>query len=101
MNVSAATQESVDKLVDDLRTVVHDAQDLLKAGAGDLTEKGKEARARLEEALQRARETCEQYEGRASQAARAATETIRDHPLPSMGVAFGIGVLIGVLINRR
>lgn len=102
---SNVTREAVDKLVSDLRSVVRDGQEVLKAGAGDLSDKGREARSRLEEALQRARQTCEHFEARAGDAARdaarAAEETIRDHPLTSLGFAFGIGVLLGALINNR
>lgn len=101
MTASEITRDAVDKLVADLRTVVRDGQEVLKAGAGDLTEKGKEARARLEEAIQRARQTCEQFESKAGDAARAAEETIRDHPFTSLGFAFGVGVLLGVLITNR
>jgi ElaB/YqjD/DUF883 family membrane-anchored ribosome-binding protein len=101
MTPSAITREAVDKLVNDLRAVVRDGQEVLKAGAGDLSEKGKEARARLDEALQRARLTCEQFESRAGDAARAAETAIRDNPLTSVGIAFGVGVLLGVLLNNR
>ena len=101
MTASTMTREAADRLLADLRAVVRDGQDLLKAGVGDLSDKGKEARARLEEALQRARETCEQAETKAGEAARAAENVVRDHPLASVGVAFGIGVLLGALINRR
>lgn len=101
MTPSTVTREAVDKLLADLRSVVRDGQEVLKAGAGDLSETGKEARARLDEALQRARQTCEQFESRAGDAARAAEGTIRDHPFTSVGVAFGVGVLLGVLINSR
>jgi ElaB/YqjD/DUF883 family membrane-anchored ribosome-binding protein len=98
---STITREAVDRLVADLRSVVRDGQELLRASAGDLTDKGKEARARLDEALQRARVTCEEFEGKAVDAARAAESAIRDHPITSVGAAFGIGVLLGVLINSR
>ena len=101
MTASTMTREAADRLLADLRAVVRDGQDLLKAGAGDLSDKGKEARARLEEALLRARESCEQAETKAGEAARAAENVVRDHPLASVGVAFGIGVLLGALINRR
>lgn|SRR5690606_9008762 len=101
MTPSAITREAVDKLVNDLRAVVRDGQEVLKASAGDLSDKGKEARARLDEALQRARLTCEQFEARAGDAARAAEMAIRDNPLTSVGVAFGVGVLLGVLLNNR
>lgn len=98
---SNITREAVDKLLADLRAVVSDGQEVLKAGAGDLSEKGREARVRLEEALQRAKVTCDNFEVRATDAARAAESTIRDHPLTSVGAAFGVGVLLGVLINNR
>lgn len=101
MTPSTITRDAAERLATDLRTVVRDAQELLKAGAGDLNEKSREARVRLEEALQHARVTCEQFESKATDAARAAGDSIRDHPFTSVGVAFGIGVLLGVLINRR
>ncbi len=101
MTASTMTREAVDKLVADLRAVIQDGQEVLKAGAGDLSEKGREARGRLEEALRRAKSNCEDYESRAWDAARAAESTIRDHPLTSVGAAFGVGVLLGVLINSR
>jgi len=101
MTISPVTQNHVDKLLADLRAVVHDGQEVLKSGAADMSEKGKEARARLEEALQRGRQTCEEYEAKAGDTARAAEQVIRDHPVTSVGLAFGVGVLMGVLINRR
>ena len=33
--------------------------------------------------------------------ARATDRAIREHPYESIGIAFGVGVLIGVLINRK
>ena len=101
MTASTMTREAADRLLADLRAVVRDGQDLLKAGVGDLSDKGKEARVRLEEALQRARVTCEQAEAKAGEAAKAAENIVRDHPLASVGVAFGVGILLGALINRR
>lgn len=91
--------------MEDLRTVIRDGQEVLRAGADDLSEKGKEARARLEDALRRAKSTCEstceQFEGRAGDAAREVESAIREHPLTSIGAAFGVGVLLGVLLNNR
>lgn len=87
--------------MEDLRTVIRDGQEVLRAGADDLNEKGKEARARLEDALRRAKSTCEQFEGRAGDAAREVESAIREHPLTSVGAAFGVGVLLGVLLNNR
>ena len=33
--------------------------------------------------------------------ARAADRVIRDHPYQTVGIAFGVGLLVGVLVNRK
>ena len=85
--------------------MARDSQDLLKATASDVSEKGKELRARLASALERAAATCaelqEQTVATTKAAAKQADIVIRDHPYESIGVAFGVGVLIGVLITRK
>ena len=90
-----------DKLISDLKTVAHDAEELLKATAGDLGEKTKEARERLEAALGRAKETYRVVQDKAYAGARATDECIRANPYPAIGAAFGVGVLLGVLLRRR
>ena len=89
----------------DLKSLARDAEDLLKATAGDASEKAKEARERLGAALERAKSTCEdaQDQGIATvkAAAKKADTVIRDHPYETIGVAFGVGLLIGVLLRRR
>ena len=34
-------------------------------------------------------------------AAKAADEAVREHPYQAIGIAFGVGVLIGVLVARN
>jgi ElaB/YqjD/DUF883 family membrane-anchored ribosome-binding protein len=96
-----ATEISKERLITDLKAVVRDAEDLLKASAGDVSEKAREVRARLGVALERARETCAELEGKAIAGAKAADKVVRSHPYESMGVAFGVGLLIGVLVTRK
>jgi ElaB/YqjD/DUF883 family membrane-anchored ribosome-binding protein len=90
-----------DKLVQDLKTVVRDAEDLIKATAGELSEKTKEARQRLSGAVQSAQNTLTNIETRAREGARATDRLIRENPYPSLGIAFFGGLLLGALINRR
>lgn len=89
----------------DLETLTRDAEDLLKATAGDVSEKAKEARTRVSAALERAKATCthlqEQTLATAKAAAKKADVIIREHPYESIGVAFGLGLLIGVLVTRK
>jgi ElaB/YqjD/DUF883 family membrane-anchored ribosome-binding protein len=90
-----------DKLIQDLKNVVADAEDLMKATAGEVSEKAKEARERLAAALSSARTSCSRLEEQAVAGAKAADRTVREHPYESIGVAFGIGMIIGVLLGRK
>ena len=94
-------EASTDKLLRDLKAVVHDGEELLRAGAENLTEHGLAARERLAAALDAAKETKERLEQRAVESAKAADRLVREYPYQSVGIAFGVGLLIGVLINRR
>ena len=40
-------------------------------------------------------------EQKARERARAADKVVRDHPYQTIGIALGVGVLIGVLAGRR
>src|ERR1041385_3142515 len=96
-----STEIQTDRLVRDLKTVARDAEDLIKATAGDVGDKAKEAPAKLSAALESAKESLHALQEKAIAGARAADRTIREHPYQSIGVAFGVGILIGVLVNRR
>jgi ElaB/YqjD/DUF883 family membrane-anchored ribosome-binding protein len=89
------------KLMDDLKVLARDAEGLLKATAGEMGEKTREARERLKSAIESARKSCHNLEEKALDSARAADKVIREHPYESLGVAFGMGLLIGVLVARK
>jgi ElaB/YqjD/DUF883 family membrane-anchored ribosome-binding protein len=94
-------QETKAKLVDDLKLVAEDAEELMKATGGELTEKTREVRERLRMVLDDAKVTCAQLEEQAEAGFRVADQTIRENPYRSIGVAAGVGFLIGCLIKRR
>jgi len=93
------------KLVEDLKVVMHDAEVLLKATSAQTGEKLQEVRARAEESLRRAQARLSEFEDeaikRAREVADATKEYVRDNPLQSVGIAAGIGLLVGLLISRR
>jgi len=93
-------QEANQRLASDLKTVMRDAEELLKATAGEAGEKVKEVRGRLTTALESAKATCEQLQDKTAEAAKATDHIIREHPYESLGIAFGVGLLIGVLVGR-
>jgi len=98
---SAKADVTRERLKDDLRGLTQDAEALLKATADDVSEKVKEARSRLSDALERVKVSSQAWEQKAIDAAKATDRVIRDHPYESMGAAFGLGLLIGVLVARK
>jgi ElaB/YqjD/DUF883 family membrane-anchored ribosome-binding protein len=59
-----------------------------------------ELRARLEPAVEKAKVACERMEEKTVAAAKATDKAVREHPYQAIGIAFGVGVLIGVLAAR-
>ena len=94
-------EANMGKLVEDLRVLSHDAEAMLRETAGQTGEKVTELRDRLAASLESAKATYRRLEEKAVAGAKAADATIRDHPYESIGVAFGVGLLIGVLVGRR
>lgn len=94
-----------ERVLQDLRILARDAQDLLKATAGDMSDRSKEIRTRLGRTLERATATCKELQGQTVAVTRAAAKeadvVIRDHPYESIGAAFGLGLLIGFLVTRK
>jgi ElaB/YqjD/DUF883 family membrane-anchored ribosome-binding protein len=96
-----ATKVSADRLLTDLKRVVSDSEDLLHATADAVGDRAREARGRLSEALDAAKRTCQQLQDKTIEGAKAADELIRDHPYQSLGVVFGLGLLLGVVVARK
>ena len=94
-------EESTEKLLRDLKEVVRDGEELLRAGADELGERGAAAREKLTAAVEMAKETQRRLQERAVAGAKAADTYIRDNPYQSIGVAFGVGLLLGLYAARR
>jgi ElaB/YqjD/DUF883 family membrane-anchored ribosome-binding protein len=63
------------------------------------TEPG-DLRAKLEAATEKAKVLYQKLQDKTVAAAKATDETVREHPYQAIGIAFGLGVLIGVLAAR-
>ena len=94
-------QESKAKLVEDLKLVAEDTEELIAATGGELAEKTREIRNRLKVVLEDAKETCAQLEDQAVEGLRATDRAVRDNPYRSIGIALGAGLLIGFLLKRK
>jgi ElaB/YqjD/DUF883 family membrane-anchored ribosome-binding protein len=96
---------SKEKLVQDLRLVIADAEELLKATAATAGEKVSAARERIQDRIHSAKiklaEAEEALMLRTREAARATDVFVRDNPWYAVGIAAGAGLIIGMLIGRR
>lgn len=94
-----------DKLFSDLQTVIEDAEALLQATASQTGEKIDAIRTRARASLHQARGRLSELQTKtADQARHAAASTdeyVHKNPWQAVGIAAGIGLLLGVLINRR
>jgi ElaB/YqjD/DUF883 family membrane-anchored ribosome-binding protein len=93
-------ETGTDKVVSDLKRVVHDSQDLLHSSMEVAGDRARLMRQRLASALESAKETGRKLEEKAAAGAKATDKLIRENPYQSIGIAFGIGLLIGVLATR-
>ena len=95
----AGERVSMGDVLEDLRTVVRDAEALLRATDGQVGERVEEIRARVEETLDSARERLKEAgEGKAARmkAVARSTETyVRENPWTAILIAAGIGYLLG------
>ena len=94
-------EANMGKLIDDLRILSNDAEAILQATAGQTGDKMQEIRGRLAATLESAKASYRRLEEKTVAGAKAADKTIREHPYESIGPAFGVGLLVGVLVGRR
>jgi ElaB/YqjD/DUF883 family membrane-anchored ribosome-binding protein len=81
-------------VMDELRAVIENAEELLRATAGEAGPKVQEARARAEESLRNARQ-------RLLGAGAELDSQVRANPWAAVGVAAGIGLIVGILLSRK
>ena len=85
----------------DMGTLAEDARALMAATADVAGEKVGDARKRLAAALERAKEIAGNVRDKAVAGAKATDEAVREHPYQAIGIALGVGALIGFLVSRR
>ncbi len=94
--------QTPDALLNDLRTLVAEAEGLM---GGDITDQARDKlehlRERLSDAQERLTELYATAKEKVTEGARRTDETIRSHPYESLAIALGIGVLLGALLRRN
>ncbi len=103
--MTADSQASKEKLVSDLKVLVGTTEELLKATAGQAGEKIALVRDQLQASLAIYKDKLLDAEQvlreKTKEAARATDQYVHDHPWQAVGVAAGVGFLLGLLVSRR
>lgn len=93
------------KLLNDVREVIHDAEILVKESAGNLGERARDVQERLTARVSSLREYLGEREDRIADRAMGGMQEVdrivRDHPYQAVGVGVVFGVLLGALLSRR
>ena len=99
------TQSHKDKLVSDLKLVIADAEELLKLTAGQVGDRASEMRMRMQARMEQAKSDLVDLQDmavvRVRDAGRAADAYVQDNPWRAVGIAAGVGLVVGMLISRR
>jgi ElaB/YqjD/DUF883 family membrane-anchored ribosome-binding protein len=103
--MSMSNHATTQRLKDDLAAVLRDAELLMQASAEYGGEKTAAARARIRESLDAAKRRLHEAEQSAvrhgEEAVHATEDYTRKNPWQALGIAAGIGLVIGVLVARR
>ncbi|VVM05824.1 hypothetical protein MAMC_00811 [Methylacidimicrobium cyclopophantes] len=93
------------KLLNDVREVIHDAEILVKESAGNLGEKARDVQERLTARISSLREYLgereDQFADRTRGGVQEVDRIVRDHPYQAVGVGVVFGMLLGALFSRR
>lgn len=99
------TAVNKDKLMDDLRVVISDAEEILRITADQAGEGASDLRIRVQAKLNQAKDDLVRLQEAAvahvKAAGHATDEFVHDNPWKAIGIAGGIGLVVGLLIGRR
>ena len=102
MDVEASSKE---RLVGDLKNLVADAEELLKATASQAGDKIGVARQKVEQSLIEGKKALADAEkslvAKSKEAAEIADDYVRENPWSAVGIAAGIGLVLGLLIRVK
>ncbi|HEX2861933.1 MAG TPA: DUF883 family protein [Lacunisphaera sp.] len=85
---------------EDLKALLHEAEQALSSTAGEAGDKFDELRDRLRAALDNGRHSFERLREEATARAKQADQLVRENPYYAIGIAAGVGAIIGILASR-
>ena len=104
-NTRQAIVDSQERLVSAIRSEISDAEELLSATADQVGEKIARLRERIQSRLREAKLRLAEAEAllvdKTKAAARATDDYVHESPWTAIGIAAGVGLLVGLALGRR
>ena len=104
-NATGTSEIGKEKLMQDLRVLAADAEELVKATANSSGQQIAAARIKAEESLAAAEARLAVAQAaiveKGKVAAKAGDDFVRANPWRAIGIAAAVGAIVGVLISRR
>ena len=99
------TDAARDRLIADVKVLMADADEIIKAMASATGEKAVELADKLRINMRNARDKMADMQvlvtDKAKVAARVTDDYVHDNPWQAVGIAAGVGLLLGLLLGRR
>lgn len=102
---TGSSRSHEDQLIDQFQALVRDTEELLHQSAGLAGEQAEVLRAQIRDRLDRARSSLHSAEESVRERGKAAVDAtegyVQSHPWQAVGIAAGVGVLLGMLLSRH
>ncbi|MCB8746936.1 DUF883 family protein [Rhodoferax sp. U2-2l] len=103
--MSTYTAAQKEKLMSDLQVVIGDAEALLRMTSDEVGEGASDLRRRIVERMNQAKAELAHLQqvavAKVKEAGHVTDEFVHENPWKSIGIAAGVGLVIGLLISRR
>lgn len=103
--IRSAARENKEKLIKDFHSVITDTEELMKSVSSESGGKAQALRDKIEQNLDLAKEYLQDFENsvvdKSRNAARITDDYVHENAWRTVGIAIGLGVLIGLLIRNN
>jgi ElaB/YqjD/DUF883 family membrane-anchored ribosome-binding protein len=89
-----------DSTIDEIKALLAEAENVIATSGSRASEEIDSLKERLRSALDKSRETAHKAMQMAKDGAAQADEAIQTHPYVAVGIAAGVGLLLGALLTR-
>ena len=94
-----------ERVISDFKVLINDAEDLLRATAGQAGGTIETVRRRIEQSLEDGKQSLAEAEvlllNKGKEAAKTADVYVRQNPWNAVSIAAGVGLVVGLLMRRR